>query len=150
MSLWSPFFLSPVDADSFCKFYTASQITSLTMTNSAVYSCTDQRKHQSSASLAFLRGIHRLQCIDIEAPHMMLYLLCGIFGSECTIYLLRSDMCMNVLPSIYLVQFWFLLSYWWPLKISGIFKDMLQQRFIASSNRIKVYPSPSLSCKLKV
>ena len=37
----------------------ASQITSLTSVYSAVYSDTDQRKHQSSASLAFVRGFHR-------------------------------------------------------------------------------------------
>ena len=37
----------------------ASQITSLTIVYSAVYSGIDQRKHQSSASLAFVRGIHR-------------------------------------------------------------------------------------------
>ena len=36
-----------------------SQITSLTIVNSTVYSDADQRKHQSSASLAFVRGIHR-------------------------------------------------------------------------------------------
>ena len=37
----------------------ASQITSLTIVYSVVYSDADQRKHQSSASLAFVRGIHR-------------------------------------------------------------------------------------------
>ena len=37
----------------------ASQITSLAIVNSIVYSGVDQRKHQSSASLAFVRGIHR-------------------------------------------------------------------------------------------
>ena len=37
----------------------ASQITSLTIVYSIVYSDEDQRKHQSSASLAFVRGIHR-------------------------------------------------------------------------------------------
>ena len=36
-----------------------SQITSLAIVYSAVYSGADQRKHQSSASLAFVRGIHR-------------------------------------------------------------------------------------------
>ena len=36
-----------------------SQITSLTIVCSNVYSGTVQRKHQSSASLAFVRGIHR-------------------------------------------------------------------------------------------
>ena len=37
----------------------ASQITSLTVFNSTVYSDADQRNHQSSASLAFVWGIHR-------------------------------------------------------------------------------------------
>ena len=37
----------------------ASQITSLTIVNSTVYLGADQRKHQSSATLAFVRGIHR-------------------------------------------------------------------------------------------
>ena len=36
----------------------ASQITSLTIVYSTVYSDADQRKHQSSASLAFVQGIH--------------------------------------------------------------------------------------------
>ena len=44
----------------------ASQITSLTMVYSAVYSDADQRKHQSSASLAFGRGIHRG---PVNSPH---------------------------------------------------------------------------------
>ena len=37
----------------------ASQIISLTIVYSTVYSGADQRKHQSSSSLAFMRGIHR-------------------------------------------------------------------------------------------
>ena len=37
----------------------ASQITSLTIVYSVVYEGADQRKYQSSASLAFVRGIHR-------------------------------------------------------------------------------------------
>ena len=37
----------------------ASQITSLTIVYSTVYSDSDQRKHQSSTSLAFVWGIHR-------------------------------------------------------------------------------------------
>ena len=44
----------------------ASQITSLTTVYSAVYSGTDQRKHQSSALLAFVRGIHRR---PMNSPH---------------------------------------------------------------------------------
>ena len=37
----------------------APQITSLTIVYSTVYSDADQRKHQSSTSLAFVQGIHR-------------------------------------------------------------------------------------------
>ena len=37
----------------------ASQITSLAIVYSTIYSDADQRKHQSSASLAFVWGIHR-------------------------------------------------------------------------------------------
>ena len=44
----------------------AFQITSLTIVYSAVYSGADQRKHQSSASLAFVRGIHRS---PVNSPH---------------------------------------------------------------------------------
>ena len=44
----------------------ASQITSLTIVYSAVYSDADQRKHQSSASLSFVRGIHRGH---VNSPH---------------------------------------------------------------------------------
>ena len=38
----------------------ASLITTITIVYSAGYSDADQRKHQSSAPLAFVRGIHRL------------------------------------------------------------------------------------------
>ena len=44
----------------------ASEITSLTIVYSTVYSDADQRKHQSSASLAFVRGIHRG---PVNSPH---------------------------------------------------------------------------------
>ena len=44
----------------------ASQITSLTIVYSTIYSGADQRKHQSSASLAFVRGIHRW---PVNSPH---------------------------------------------------------------------------------
>ena len=44
----------------------ASQIISLTIVYPIVYSGADQRKHQSSASLAFVRGIHRW---PVNSPH---------------------------------------------------------------------------------
>ena len=44
----------------------ASQITSLIIVYSTVYSCADQRKHQSSVSLAFVWGFHRE---PVNSPH---------------------------------------------------------------------------------
>ena len=44
----------------------ASQITSLTSVYSTVYSDVEQRKHQGSVSLAFVRGIHRG---PVNSPH---------------------------------------------------------------------------------
>ena len=41
-------------------------ITSLTIINSTVYSCADQRKHQNSESLAFVWEIHRW---PVNSPH---------------------------------------------------------------------------------
>ena len=47
----------------------ASQITSLTIVYSTIYSGANQRIHQSSASLAFVRGIHRW---PVNSPHKWL------------------------------------------------------------------------------
>ena len=44
----------------------ASQITSLTIVYSIIYFSADQRKHQSSAILAFVREIHRR---PVNSPH---------------------------------------------------------------------------------
>ena len=44
----------------------SSQITNLTIVYSTIYSGADQRKHQSSASLAFVPGIHRS---PVNSPH---------------------------------------------------------------------------------
>ena len=43
-----------------------SQLTSLTIVYSIVYSDADQRKHQSSTSMAFVREIHRG---PVNSPH---------------------------------------------------------------------------------
>ena len=47
----------------------SSQITSLTIVCSTVYSDADQRKHQRSASLTFVRGIRRG---PVHSPHKWL------------------------------------------------------------------------------
>ena len=44
----------------------ACEITSITIVYSTIYSDTDQRKNPSSASLAFVRGIHRW---PVNSPH---------------------------------------------------------------------------------
>ena len=44
----------------------ASQITSIVIPYSIVCSCVNQRKHHSSSSLAFVRGIHRW---SVNSPH---------------------------------------------------------------------------------
>ena len=56
----------PIHYDDVIMGAIASLITSLTIVNSTVYSDADQRKHQSSASLAFVRGIQRG---PVNSPH---------------------------------------------------------------------------------
>ena len=66
--------LSPIIWPSYCAIHyndvtmiaMASQITNLTIFYSTVYTDADQRKQQSSASLAFVRGIHRW---PVNSPH---------------------------------------------------------------------------------
>ena len=63
----APYFASPsVHCSDVIMGTIASQITSLTIVYSTVYSGADQRKHQSSASLAFVWGIHRG---PMNSPH---------------------------------------------------------------------------------
>ena len=64
-----------------------SQITSLTSVYSTVYSGTAQRKHQSSASLAFVCGIHR----DRWIPRIN-----GQWRGKC-FHLMTSSGCTNIL-----------------------------------------------------
>ena len=66
---WKAVVNSPCDNAHYCDVImeaNASQITSLTIVYSAVYLGADHRKHQSSASLAFVRGIHRR---PVNSPH---------------------------------------------------------------------------------
>ena len=79
LGLFTPWVTWKVKTNSCCYFYChrnhyndvimgtmMSQITSLTIVYSAVYSGADQRKYQSSASLAFVREIHRW---PVNSPH---------------------------------------------------------------------------------
>ena len=69
----------------------ASQIPSLTVVYSTVYSDADQRKHLSSASLAFVWGIHRDRWISRTKGQ-----LCG----KC-FHLMTSSWSMPMLPITY-------------------------------------------------
>ena len=66
LSLWTHLLISCHHYNDIIMGAKASQITSLTIAYSTVYSGTDQRKHQSSASLAIVRGIHRW---PVNSPH---------------------------------------------------------------------------------
>ena len=66
-----------------------SQITSLTVVYSTVYSDVDQRKHQNSASLAFVWGIHR----DRWIPHTK-----GLLRGKC--FHLMTSSWMSLLCSL--------------------------------------------------
>ena len=56
----------------------ASQIGSLTIVYSTVYSGADQRKHQSSASLAFVWGIHRRSMFPFDDVIMICKLIAPV------------------------------------------------------------------------
>ena len=99
----------------------ASQITSLTIVYSTVYSDADQRKHQSSASLAFVRGIHRL---PVNCPHKgpetrKMFPFDDVIMSKC----LTLEGLVYILTP-YRVDHWFLWSVtlttdlllWWSIK----------------------------------
>ena len=57
--IWSQTKFKPIHYNDVIMDAMTSQVTSLTIVYSAVYSGADQRKHQSSASLAFVREIQR-------------------------------------------------------------------------------------------
>ena len=97
----------------------ASQITSLTIVYSTVYSDADHRKHQSSASLAFVRGIHRwpvnslhkwpvtrkmfpfddvIMCFSGSLPFPI-----GRFGVICHYIGMSSILCANYMSQLYVI-----------------------------------------------
>ena len=63
----------------------ASQITRLTVVYSTVYSGADQRNHQSSATLAFVRIIHRW---PVNSPHKwpVTRIFFHLMTSSCTMF----------------------------------------------------------------
>ena len=66
MLFWTTFHRDSMHYNDVIMGAIVSQITSLTIVYSIVYSDAHQRKHQSSASLAFVRGIHGW---PVNSPH---------------------------------------------------------------------------------
>ena len=64
--IWIYFWIVQIHYDDVIMGAMTSLITSLTIIYSTVYSDADQRKHQSSAPLAFVWGIHRG---PVNSPH---------------------------------------------------------------------------------
>ena len=82
----------------------ASQTTSLAIVYSTVYSSADQRKHQSSASLAFVRGIHWW---PVNSPHK------GPVTGE----MFPFDNVIIIHASVVLFAFYYLSFYWFNLRL---------------------------------
>ena len=97
----------------------ASHITSLTIVYSTVYSGADQTKHQSSASLAFVRGIHRG---PVNSPHKWPVTRKKFPFDDVIMFIGKN---MEISSSNHRVQFWFMFclshcSAVWNIEIHGM------------------------------
>ena len=86
----------------------ASQITSLTIVYSTIYSGADQRKHQSSTSLAFVWGIHRW---PVNSPHkrsvkQKMFPFDDVIMLFCVLHCCCCCICSNIL--------WCTILLWYP------------------------------------
>ena len=106
----------------------ASQITSLTIVYSTVYLGADQRKHQSTVSLAFVQGIHRgpvnsphkwpvtrkmfpfddviMLASQSYLPHLSYYNAAGPYHVMLSFVIIR----MGILPDGFIVRSWLFLQ----------------------------------------
>ena len=105
----------------------ASQINSLTFVYSTVYSGADQRKHQSSESLAFVRGIHLW---SLNSPHKWpvtrqmftfddIIMLCKFNGVRCSYVDVSVSVWARLSISEKRKSSWCQLScHWWCQRLS--------------------------------
>ena len=98
----------------------ASQITSLTIVYSAVYSGADQSKHQSSASLAFVWGIHRG---PVNSPHKW-PVTRKMFPFDDVIMKLTWSECQKL--SLMISWHWFM---WWLDAIRVLFWQFWEKKY---------------------
>ena len=97
-----------------------SQITSLAIVYSIVYSDADQRIHQSSASLAFVRGIHRG---PVNCPHKW-PVTRKMFPFDDVImvsFCLHCDVVLLLFPLLSVVYLW--KSIWYRVIIETVIKE---------------------------
>ena len=120
-------------SDSCCRYNDVimstmpSQISSPTIVYSTVYSGADQRKHQSSTSLAFVRGIHRW---PMNSPHKgpvtrKMFPFDGVIMSihACALLGLRSwyvPCHVMLLLSLRIPVIWWLGARRWNLRLSDL------------------------------
>ena len=96
----------------------ASPITNLTIVYSAVYTGADQRKYQSSASMAFVRGIHRG---PVNSPHKWpvtrkMFPFDDVIMNKCKMYGIIDTSLTTLYQQLRLrVQQWFLI--FWMVSI---------------------------------
>ena len=111
----------------------ASQITSLTIVYRTAYSGADQRKHQSSASLAFVRGIHRW---PVNSPRKgpvtrKMFPFDDVIMSHAHINQIGSHKTLNMLNCLKdhkryicilnrILDFWYSLGHHWKRVITGL------------------------------
>ena len=111
----------------------ASQITSFTIIYSTIHSGTDQRKHQSSASLAFVRIIHRWPVNSLHKgpvtrnmfsfEDVIMFCICALCNrsiDDKSALFLVMDRC-RIGDTSYLNQGWFIAN-WALLTVANWFK----------------------------
>ena len=118
----------------------ASQITSLNIVYSTVYSDAHQRKHQSSASLAFVRGIHRDRWIPRTNGQLRgkcLHLMTSSWGQCSNPPVLRLVGRIRSVPWIHDIAPFVAMHqqpWYWPCSIQGMKGFQLLIPFVSWNN----------------
>ena len=100
----------------------ASRITSLTIVYSTIYLDVDQRKHQSSASLAFVREIHRG---PVNSPHNG-PVTRKLFSFDDVIMTASMSNSDSLLIQIFLMTYWSEIQAWINKRITELLALCIQ------------------------